>query len=145
MHLHAISASLNGPPPTPICAPPTEMPYYDPSQNWIENFFAWLNNPNCENILPGAKSNEELMTLTINVLKKHNIYGITSGPFIQDYIDNGGSRIIPALAFNFWDKELTPEKVKEILSANKFKVFAEVTIQYNGISPSDMIFVRMCQ
>ena len=38
MHLHALPAALNGPPPTAICAPPEEMPVHDPAKSWAEGF-----------------------------------------------------------------------------------------------------------
>ena len=140
MHLHATPASNNGPPPTAICAPPDEWAPYDPAKNWTEAFAGLLRNPACENPIWGPATNEEVMNLTLDILKEHNIYGVTSGPYVDDYISHGGERIIPGLSFNFFNKDLTPGKVSELLSSGKFRVFGEVSIQYNGISPSDSLF-----
>lgn len=140
MHLHALPASLNGPPPTAICAPPEEMPVHDPATSWAEGFNEYLKNPDCENAIWGAVTDKEVMDRTLEILNKHNIYGITSGSLIDDYMTKGGDRIIPGLHFNFFMADKTPEKVREVLSSGKYKVFGEVAIQYNGISPSDQRF-----
>jgi len=140
MHLHASTASGNGPPPTAICAPPTEMPHHDPSNNWMETFTQWLKNPECENAIWGPATDKELMEQTLEILERRNIYAMTCGQYIDDYIKNGGQRIIPGLDFSFGNTGLTPDKVRELLSSGKFKVFGEIGIQYNGISPSDSTF-----
>lgn len=140
MHLHAITASVNGPPPTAICAPPDEMPYHDPSNDWMETFTEWLKNPKCENAVWGPSTDKELMEQTLEILERRNIYAMTCGQYIDDYVKNGGRRIIPGLDFGFTNVERTPDEVRELLSSGKFKVFGEIAIQYNGISPSDSIF-----
>lgn len=140
MHLHALPAALNGPPPTAICAPPEEMPVHDPAKSWAEGFNQYLKNPKCENAVWGPVTDKEVMDNTLEILEKNNIYGVTSGSLIDDYMSVGGDRIIPALHFNFFMTDKTPEKVREFLSSGKYKVFAEVAIQYNGVSPSDLRF-----
>ena len=140
MHLHANPASANGPPPTAICAPPMEMPFLDTAKNWMESFIDWVKNPACENPVWGPATDKEVMEQSLDILKRNNIYAVTSGPFIDYYIKNGGDRIIPGLGFDFTQRNLTPEKVKELLSSGKYKVFGEIGIQYNGISPSDSLF-----
>ena len=145
MHLHALPASQNGPPPTAICAPPEEMPVHDPAESWAEGFNEYLKNPDCENVIWGPVSDKEVMDKTLEILKKHNIYGITSGALIDDYMTNGGDRIIPALHFNFFMPDKAPEKVRALLSSGKYRVFGEVAIQYNGVSPSDPRFEPYAQ
>jgi hypothetical protein len=139
MHLHASSAAGNGPPLTAYCAPPVELPYHDPSNNWMETFTTWLKNPTCVNAVWGSSSDKELMEQTLKVLNRRNIYAMTCGQFIDDYIKNGGQRIIPGLNFSMAYGG-SPEKIRELLSSGKFKVFGEIGIQYDGLSPSDSIF-----
>lgn len=145
MHLHALPAALNGPPPTAICAPPEEMPVHDPAVSWAEGFNEYLHKPNCDNPIWGSATDKEVMDKTLAMLKKHNIYGVTSGSLIDEYMAKGGKRIIPGLHFNFFMADKTPKKINELLSSGKYKVFAEVTIQYNGISPSDPKFEPYAQ
>jgi hypothetical protein len=140
MHLHANPASMNGPPPTAICAPPMEMPFQDTAKNWMESFMNWVKNPDCEHPVWGPATDQEVMEQTLDILRRNNIYAVTSGPFIDYYIKNGADRIIPGLGFDFSQRELTPEKVQELLSSGKYKVFGEIGIQYNGVSPSDSLF-----
>ena len=140
MHLHALSASNNGPPPTAICAPMAEMPVHDPSRPWMETFGKWLKDPKCKNPIWGGKTDEEVMNKTIEILKKRIIYGVTSGFLVDAYKEKGGDRIIPSLFFNAAQKDITPEKVKELLLSGKYKVFGEITNQYFGIAPDDPKF-----
>jgi len=140
MHLHALPAAQNGPPPTAICAPPTEMPTHDPSKPWPMTFAKWLKEPECANVIWGPETDKAVMDQTIDILKKHNIYGVTSGSLLEEYKQVAGSRIIRGLQFSFFMKHLTADKVSELLSSGDYKVFGEVAIQYNGISPSDSIF-----
>lgn len=139
MHLHASTASGNGPPPTGYCAPPIELPYHDPSTNWMETFTTWLKNPDCENAIWGPVTDEELMKQTLEVLNRRNIYAMTSGQFIDEYIKSNEQRIIPGLNFSMAYGG-SPEKIREQLLSGKYKVFGEIGIQYDGISPSDSVF-----
>ncbi len=140
MHLHAMQANSNGPAPTYICAPPQEMPHHDPATPWTGKFAEWLGSPQCPNSLKGALNDRELREKTLGLLEKHNIYGVTSGEFVKEYQEEGGDRIIPGLSFNFFRSDWTPQKLKKQLESGVYRVFGEVTIQYNGISPSDTIF-----
>jgi hypothetical protein len=140
MHLHAHGADLNGPPPTTICAPPEEMPHHDPDEPWASGFQEWLQDSVCPTAITGAKNNEELKQKTLSLLDSHNIYAVTSGPYVNDYKKAGGKRILPGLSFNFFNSDLTPEKLHGLLASGAYRVFGEVGIQYNGISPSDSIF-----
>jgi hypothetical protein len=38
MHLHAARAGSNGPPPTALCLPFTEIPTHDPATSWAQGF-----------------------------------------------------------------------------------------------------------
>jgi len=106
----------------------------------METFINWVKNPDCENPVWGPATDKEVIEQSLDILRRNNIYAVTSGPFIDYYIQNGGDRIIPGLGFDFTQRNLTPEKVKELLSSGKYKVFGEIGIQYNGISPSDSLF-----
>jgi predicted TIM-barrel fold metal-dependent hydrolase len=79
------------------------------------------------------------MDKTLEVLEKYNIYSMVCGNHLDDYIKNGGERIFPGLAFSM-NSGGTPEEVKELLSSGKYRVFGEIAIQYEGLSPSDSLF-----
>jgi predicted TIM-barrel fold metal-dependent hydrolase len=132
MHLHATSVSSDGPP----CETPKELPYFDPSKDWSKTFTEWYSNPKYKN---PVSTDKDLMDQTLAVLKRRNIYAMTCGNLLDDYIKNGGQRIIPGLSFSM-SYGGSPQEIKKLLSSGKYKVFGEIGIQYDGISPSDSIF-----
>ena len=140
MHLHALKADANGPPPLALC-PGTAYPGRDPAQDWVETFTAALKTPPCTNPIWGATTDEEVMTQTLEVLERRNIIGVTSGSQLAKWRKAGGDRIVPALAFGgapqSWPK---PEEFRKRLQEGGYRAFAEVSIQYNGVSPSDPEF-----
>jgi hypothetical protein len=141
MHLHASSAGANGPPPVAICAPFPEMPVQDPAKSWIETFTAWLKNPPCKNPIWGPETNEGVMKETLEILERRNIYAVTSGRLLETWKKAGGERIIPALWFGFMLQTTpSPAEVRKLFKEGKYRVFSEVAIQYDGISPSDPMF-----
>ncbi|TBW28470.1 amidohydrolase family protein [Gramella sp. KN1008] len=137
MHLHAVPVDMNGPPPVSMCAPPLEMPVWDQKKTWGETFVEYLKRTDCDNVITSPATNEDLIAKTLSALQEHNVYGITSGPFLKNYLSS--DRIIPSLFFELNDG-ITPETVRDELSSGKYRVLGEVIIQYNGISPSDPKF-----
>ncbi|MCC5940204.1 MAG: amidohydrolase family protein [Balneolaceae bacterium] len=135
MHLHASTADANGPPPTGICPGKPNFPLFDSNQRWLETFVDWAMNPPCENPVWGPETDQELMEQTLEILNRRNIFGVTSGPFLNEYKQAGEDRIIPSYFFGLRDNAPTPEQVREELSTGYYKVFGEVTIQYEGKSP----------
>lgn len=139
MHLHETFAASNGPPLTGICASLQEVPYHDPSKTWMETITQWLKKPQCKKAVWGPSNDKELKEQTLAVLKRRNVYAVTSGHFVEEYVKDGAQRIIPSLAFSFGG-DLSPENVRELLSTGKYRVFGEIGIQYNGVSTSDCVF-----
>ncbi len=132
MHLHASSVSSLGPP----CKQPLELPFYDPSKDIKEVLIEWFANPQYKN---PASTDEELMLQTLDYMKKRNVYAMTCGNLLDKYIKNGGNRIIPGLNFSLSYGD-PPQRIKQLLSSGKYKVFGEISLQYDGISPSDSAF-----
>jgi hypothetical protein len=141
MHLHSHAADVNGPPPVGVCAPRAELPTWDPTESWPAAFTRWLKNPDCAEPIWGPKTDAEVMQQTIDVLRRRNITAITSGPLLDNWKKTEPDRIIPALGFNFATKPVpSPEQVRRWFREKRYRAFAEVGIQYNGISPSDARF-----
>ncbi|HEV8658587.1 MAG TPA: amidohydrolase family protein [Thermoanaerobaculia bacterium] len=80
------------------------------------------------------------MTQSIAILKRRNIFAVTSGGLLDRWRESGGDRIIPALAFRFSRTVPTPDQMREWFTAHRYAVLGEVTIQYDGVSPSDERF-----
>jgi uncharacterized protein len=140
MHLHASPADNNGPPPTGICAGAPGFPAHDPGTPWLPEFLTWAANPPCDDPIWGPETDREVMEQTLEILNRRNIYGVTSGRFLNDYIENGGRRIIPSFSFGLREGGPSPERVQEQLESGKYRVVGEIAIQYEGRSPDDPQF-----
>ncbi len=140
MHLHADTADANGPPPMAIC-PGQAFPPRDPANEWLQIFTAWAKNPPCKSPIWGPATDDAVMSRTLAILERRNIIAVTSGPLLDRWRKAGGPRIVPALAFGgppaSWP---APEEFRKRLQEGGYRAFAEVSIQYNGISPSDPEF-----
>ncbi len=101
MHLHALHATDQGPPPVSLCSPPTGYPPADPAVGWTTMFMSQLKNAPCDNPLRSPMTDRELMERTLAILKRRNIFGVTSGPLVEQWQKEGGDRIIPGLFFTF--------------------------------------------
>lgn len=141
MHLHAVRASANGPAPTALCLPFAELPTVDVGAIWPESFGKLLKSPTCADPLWGPATDEELMKQTIAVLERRNIVGLTSGPLVEQWVKASPERIKPALLFRFQQRALpSPFELRQWFKEKRYVAFAEVSIQYDGVSPSDAVF-----
>lgn len=143
MHLHSDAADVNGPPPLGVCAPGVELPTWDTKETWPDAFMRWMKTPQCPDPIWSPKTDADVMQQTIDVLRRRNITAVTSGP--QVHLDRWRKaepdRIVPALGFNFSTKPVpSSEQVARWFREKRYRAFAEVGIQYNGLSPSDARF-----
>lgn len=141
MHLHANKADANGPPPMAVCAPGLGFAVVDPRESWPQSFTARAKSPRCPNPVWGPITDDSVMTHTLEILKRRNIIAVTSGLLIERWREVGGYRTIPGLGFRFSRTPLpTPDQVRQWFTERRYAVFAEVAIQYDGVSPSDERF-----
>jgi hypothetical protein len=140
MHLHALPADANGPPPTAIC-PGEPFPARDPRQDWVQMFTLASKRPPCKNAIWGTLTDDALMRETLTILNRRNITAVTSGDRLDKWRASGGLRLMPALQFGgppaSWPP---PETIRKQLKEGGYVALAEVTIQYAGVSPSDPRF-----
>ncbi|MBX2968407.1 MAG: amidohydrolase family protein [Cyclobacteriaceae bacterium] len=141
MHFHAANFNDNGPPPNGISRLNTGYPVYEADKPWIATFMNWMANPQGENPIMAPTSNKELLDKNMEILKRRNIYAVSSGPREEEFKAAGKERIYSAwqLPMNI-DKWPSPEEVRKVLATGKYKVFGEITLQYAGISPNDPRF-----
>ena len=138
MHLHAINVDANGPVPTGVGRGNPGYPDFDPEKPWMQTFLDWMANPNGENPIISPMTNDELRERNLEILKRRNIYGVTSGSRLDEYIEPGGVHIIPSwMPPGHIDHWPPPAEVRKILETGKYRVFGEVTLAYQGISPND--------
>jgi hypothetical protein len=65
-----------------------------------------------------ATSDDELMTETLEILRRRNVVGVTSGPYLERWREAGGDRIIPALGFTFQPDAPAADEVRESLACS---------------------------
>ena len=138
MHLHALPADHQGPPPLAMCTP-MQMPYWDPQEPYAQTFMDLYKNPHCDDPVWSPIDDASVLSRTLTMLEKHNVYGVLSGT--RDKVDAwmiaAPGRFIPGLGFDVRDDMPTPEALAEWHGEGKLDVLAEITTQYQGIEPGD--------
>lgn len=110
MHLHALPANAQGPPPLGMCAPFSEYPTFDPAtQSYPETFLAYFKDPPCADPIWSPETDEAVMGETIAELERLNVIGVTSGPLVDAYQAAAPERILPALMFNVGANPISPD------------------------------------
>lgn len=145
VHLHALRADSQGPPPLTFCLPTRNFPAHDPSRPYQETFMRWLKPAeselrSCEHIVSSLMTDEEVMQSTLEILDRHNIIGITSGPLTSVYRSERPERIIPALMFSVGSNPPSIDELRMSIENGDVTALAEVTNQYQGILPDDPRF-----
>ncbi len=142
MHMHALKADAQGPPPLGMCTPINLFPTWDPNGgNYMESFFEMMKNPPCDDPVWSPETDEELMQQTFEVMEKYNIYSVTSGDdleLVQHWQNLKPDRIIPSLFFRVSPDSPSPDSIKALYASGSIAVLGEVVTQYQGIVPSDV-------
>ncbi len=141
MHIHARRLGpIAG--ASPICAPPEGMPRWDNSKP-IEN---GLHEPGCARPVAPATSGEQVLSGTIAIMKRLNIFALASGEpeDIARWRAAAPQRIIRGLDLRIGPqgpssrfKARSPEEVRALYRSGAFDVLGEVMAQYEGIAPED--------
>ncbi|MBO9634291.1 MAG: amidohydrolase family protein [Chitinophagaceae bacterium] len=145
MHLHAEHIK-KGAAPLCIGAPFRDLGIHDPKNDYREVFQdalttnAWADHSLCS---PG--SSDSLRILTIIAMRKNNVYGVTSGDIetVRNWKKEAPDRVIPSVYWDFnsaLNRGLTVDSLEKIFQSGEFKVFGEISIQYEGYAASDSAF-----
>ncbi len=139
MHLHALAADAEGPPPLAMCTPISRYPAWDPARPYGETFMAMLKQPRCANPVWSPETDEAVMTQTIDVVKRRNIFGVLSGTTerVLAWQEAAPGRFLPGLLFNVGSRAPSPDSLRSLFESGRLAVLAEVTNQYAGIAPTD--------
>lgn len=139
MHLHALPADHQGPPPVAICTPINPFPAWDPAQPYGTVFMAMLKQPSCEDPVWSPQTDSELMEQTIEVMQRNNIFGVLSGTpdRVATWMASAPGRFIPGLEFQLGGDGLSTDSLRMLHDAGQLAVLAEITNQYAGITPDD--------
>ena len=135
VHLHAHTLSMYGNPIPTVCTNDQTIVYpgWDPSEK-----FDFARMKTCANRLSAPRSDAQLLRETLEILERYNIMAVTTGPLaeVTKWRTAAPNRIIPATPFDDYEKR-TPAEFRELFDDEKLAVFAEISNQYNGLSPAD--------
>jgi predicted TIM-barrel fold metal-dependent hydrolase len=138
MHMHALAADEQGPPPLAMCTPIPAFDAWDQRRPYGEQFMARLKHPPCADPVWSPVNDDEVRTRTLAVMERLNVFGVLSGPAdkVEAWRKTRPQRFIPALAFAL-EPENSVEHLRALHSAGRLDVLGEVTTQYAGIAPGD--------
>lgn len=138
VHLHAGAADDQGPPPVAICVPYERMPLRDPRWTPEQYFAETFKQPKCRHPVWSEPDTARLRQRTLAELERLNIRAITSGSptMVAAWQREAPHRIIPAVAFGWWDRP-SLDALRKLHAEGRLAVMGEITTQYEGISPDD--------
>ena len=138
MHLHAMGAADQGPPPLSMCVG-FGAQVHDPSIPWGAAFMAALKNPTCDNPIVSSISDEALRDETLEILKRLDILGVLSGPRerVAAWKALAPDNILAGHEFNLMRDDYTPQEIADYFASGGFEVFGEISNQYSGIAADD--------
>jgi hypothetical protein len=142
MHMHALEADAQGPPPMGMCPGDVAgFPVMEPGRPWPDTFMERFKKPPCATPIWSPTTARELMDRTFAVMKRRNVYGVTSGSLTSQWKQASPDRIIASLEFELGaPNTLSPDAVRAALTSGRYRAFGEVSNQYQGFDPGDPAF-----
>lgn len=146
MHLHALHANDQGPAPISVGSPFRDLGINDPANNFRNTFMnALKTNAWADQFITSPTTDDSLQQLTLAALKKNNVYAVTSGDIetVRSWKKAAPRRIINSVDWNFGlasQRGFTVDSLEKLFGYGEFKVFGEITIQYEGYTASDTAF-----
>src|SRR5882762_112728 len=107
MHMHALAADSQGPPPLGMCTPWAEYPAWDPATPYRDRFLAAMKKPPCSDPVWSPTKDDELMNRTIAIMERYNVFGVLSGSAgrVATWVKSSPSRFIRGLGFQLEQKD----------------------------------------
>ncbi|MDJ1498435.1 amidohydrolase family protein [Cytophagaceae bacterium DM2B3-1] len=146
MHLHAIGADDQGPPPLKMGVPFDNFGYHDPKNEYGSTFMEALKTGKwAKHSTSSPLTDDSLQVQTLRVLRSNNVYAVTSGDMsiVRKWHTQEPKRIMKGVYWDFRSVKkngLTVDSLRKLFRSGEFAIFGEVAIQYEGISPSDTAF-----
>jgi predicted TIM-barrel fold metal-dependent hydrolase len=140
MHLHALHANDQGPPPMGFC-PGDVSPVMEAGRPWPETFMERFKKPPCASPIWSPETDDALMNRSLAVMRRLNVYGVASGPLTEQWQRAAPDRIIAGLDFELGGERVrSPAEVREAFTSGRYRSFGEVSNQYQGLEPGDPAF-----
>lgn len=139
VHLHALGAADEGPPPLAMCLPFVEFPAWDPQRPYAETFMGLLKDPPCDDPVWSPTTDQGVFDRTLAVMERLNVYGVLSGTpeRVATWMKTAPGRFVPGFGFNLARNPVTVDWLRAEFESGRIQVLAEVTNQYAGIAPDD--------
>ncbi len=139
MHLHALPADAQGPPPLAMCTPFDTFPAWDQMMPYGAAFMQRLKQPACDDPVWSPETDDALMRETLAVVARRNIYGVLSGTpeRVAAWNREAPGRFFSGLGFQPGRAGMSVNDIQSLHENGQLDVFAEITNQYAGIAPDD--------
>ncbi|ALL14492.1 amidohydrolase family protein [Caulobacter henricii] len=142
MHLHALAADDQGPPPLAMCTPISPMPTWDQRQPWTDGLIGMFKTPGCADPIWSPTTDDEIRDKTLAIMAKRNIIGVVSGPYkrVMAWRALAPDRVLPALMPTMSDlskPKVLQDDFGKAKAAGQLAVLGELGFQYEGIAPND--------
>jgi len=140
VHLHAAAANSQGPPPLGMCTPIDPMPNWTQLRPYPEEFLELFKKPRCADPVWSPQTDAELMSQTIDAVRRLNVFGIIGGPAarVDEWMAAEPKRFIPGLGINIADSSPpSVAAIRERHAQGKLRMLGEVSNQYSGALPDD--------
>jgi uncharacterized protein len=140
VHMHALAADAQGPPPLAMCAPAPEYSAWDAATPYGDLFIAKAKKPACADPIWSPATDDELMNETVAIADRRNIVGVLSGPAarVAAWVKANPRRFIRGLTFQLDGKDTpSPAALRAMHANGELQVLGEVINQYAGILPDD--------
>lgn len=144
VHLHALGATEQGPPPVALCTPMPGILAWDPADPYPMVWLDYLKNPPCDDPVWSPTTDEELMERTLAVLERRNIFAVISGDpeRVATWRAAAPSRLIPGVGLSGGRDgglTLSLDSLRALHQRGALDVLGEVGTQYAGILPTDPV------
>jgi len=135
MHIHAEPLSEFGGPGAVACAGDKGIVWraIDPKTPFTPESFG-----PCASPLKAPLTDEKLLSDTLKMFDRYNIRrAVVAGPLdlVTKWHSSAPGRVIRGLSFA--DRDPSPSDFRNLFNEKRFSVFAEVGMQYRGLSPDD--------
>lgn len=139
VHVHALGAADQGPPPLAMCTPIDPMPAWDASRPALQNFIAPFKQPACKDPVWSPASDEELMRRTLAVMERNNVFGVVSGKYrlVSAWRKAAPARVIPSLMPDIPLKGDLSAELEKTKASGELAVIGELGFQYEGMAVTD--------
>ncbi len=138
MHLHALAAADQGPPPVVICAPYDTIPIRDVAKGATPYAVYAFKAAHCAHPIWSSADDAALQRDSLAELRKYDMVGVTSGTpaMVEAWRAAAPDRIIPAVMFGLGDAP-SIQALRDLHKAGRLAVLGEIATQYEGIAPND--------